>query len=187
MHMLAVKRRWTADDLDELPDDGNRYEVIDGELFVTPAPAMRHQEALAELHVRLREYLSRERVGHAYFSPADVRFSLLRAVQPDLFVVPLYEGRRPERFADVKRLLLAIEVISPSSARADRVKKRNMYRDEGVAEYWVVDLDARTIERSTPADARIDVLDDRIEWRPDGATSALTVDLADYFARVLDE
>ncbi len=186
MRMLAVKRRWTADDLDELPDDGNRYEVIDGELFVTPAPAYKHQDAIAELHVSLRSYLEREPIGRAIFAPADVRYSELRAVQPDLFVIPLVDGKRPERFEDAGRLLLAVEVLSPSSARADRVAKRTLYRDERVPEYWLIDLDARTIERSTPADTRIDVLVDRIEWRPDGVSGPLVIDLPDYFARVLD-
>jgi Uma2 family endonuclease len=84
-------------------------------------------------------------------------------------------------------LLLAVEVLSPSTARADRVTKRVLYRDEGVSEYWVVDLDARTIERSTPADPRVDILDDRVEWRAEGAASSIAIDLADYFARVLDD
>jgi len=187
MHMPLLKRLWTVDDLADLPDDGQRYEIIDGELFVTPAPSLRHQEAIAELHVLLRAYLSRERVGHAYFAPADIVFSRTRAVQPDLLVMPLVGERRPERFEDVGRLLLAIEVLSPTTARADRVAKRPIFRDEGVAEYWIVDLDARTIERSTPADPRVEVLVDQIEWSPVGAESPLVVDLAEYFRRVIDD
>ena len=187
MHMPLLKRLWTVDDLADLPDDGQRYEIIDGELFVTPAPSLRHQEAIAELHVLLRAYLSHERVGHAYFAPADIVFSRTRAVQPDLLVMPVVGERRPERFEDVGRLLLAIEVLSPTTARADRVAKRTMFRDEGVAEYWIVDLDARTIERSTPADPRVEVLVDQIEWSPVGAESPLVVDLAEYFRRVIDD
>ena len=186
MPMPMLKRRWTVEDLHDLPEDGNRYEVIDGELFVTPAPSLSHQEAIAELHVSLREYLSRERVGHAFFAPADVVFSPLRAVQPDVVVIPLVGGRRPDRFEDVGRLLLAVEVLSPSTARADRVAKRTLFRDEGVAEYWIVDLDARTIERSTPVDPRVEVLSDRLEWLPEGAAAPLVIDVTDYFARVLD-
>ena len=120
--MPMLKRHWTVDDLADLPDDGQRYEVIDGELFVTPSPSARHQAALAELFVLLREYLSRERVGYAYFAPADVIFSPTRAVQPDLLVLPLINGRRPDQFGNVGRLLFAAEVLSPSTARADRVK-----------------------------------------------------------------
>ena len=185
--MPMVKRQWTFDDLEDLPDDGNRYEIIDGELFVTPSPAWPHQQAIAELYKLVDAYLRSVPVGFAYFAPADVVFSPRRAVQPDLFVVPPVEGRRPTSFAAVRQLLLAVEILSPSSARADRVAKRMLFRDEGVAEYWVVDLDARLIERSTPADARAELLDDRLEWRPNGAAAPLVIDVPAYFARALDK
>ena len=107
-------------------------------------------------------------------------------MQPDLFVAPGADGRSPSSFADVKQLLLAVEVLSPSTARADRVIKRALYRDEGVPEFWIVDLDSRTFERSTPADARVTVHDERIEWMPVGATTSLAIDVAAYFAEVLD-
>ncbi|HEY4217137.1 MAG TPA: Uma2 family endonuclease [Gemmatimonadaceae bacterium] len=185
--MPKLERHWTVADRDELPDDGNRYEVIDGELFVTPAPALRHQEAVAQLYRLLAGYLEHDRVGHAFIAPADVVFSPNRGVQPDVFVTPLFNGRRPEHFDDVRRLLLAAEVLSPSSARADHVVKRRLFRDEQVDDYWIVDLDARAIERSTPGDARVDVLAETLEWHPLGASQPLTIDLAAYFARVLDD
>ena len=185
MRMPSLKREWTVDDLHDVPDDGQRYEVIDGELFVTPAPAWRHQEAIGALYLLLRDYLNRERVGHVFFAPADVVFSPRRGVQPDLFVVPLVGGRRPETFEEVRRLLLAVEVLSPSSARADRVVKRMLFRDEGVAEYWVVDLDSRTVERATPDEPRVEVLAERLEWLPEGASKPLVVDLTEYFSGVL--
>jgi len=186
MAMPVLKRRWTVADLRELPDDGNRYEVIDGELFVTPAPTFRHQRAVGLLYRLLCDYLAVERIGHALFAPADVTFSEGRGLQPDLFVTPLVDGRPPERFEDAGRLLLAAEVLSPSTARADRVKKRRVYREEGVAEYWIVDLDARTFERTSPADGRVEVLDATVEWHPDGASMSFTVDVADYFQQVLE-
>jgi Uma2 family endonuclease len=83
-------------------------------------------------------------------------------------------------------LLLAAEVLSPSTARLDRVVKRALYRDEGVPDFWIVDLESRTFERSTPADARIDVLDERIEWMPAGASAPLVIDVGAYFAEVLE-
>jgi Uma2 family endonuclease len=83
-------------------------------------------------------------------------------------------------------LLLVIEILSPSSARADRVKKRWLYREEGVPEYWIADLDARTFERSTPADERFELLSEVLLWRPDGAREALTIDIPVFFAAVLD-
>ena len=77
--------------------------------------------------------------------------------------------------------------VSPATARADRVAKRTLYREENVAEYWIVDLDSRTIERSTPLDSRVEVLADQIEWRPQGTESPLVIDLPGYFARLLDK
>ncbi|MEO6879178.1 MAG: Uma2 family endonuclease [Gemmatimonadaceae bacterium] len=185
--MPALARDWTVEDLQDFPDDGNRYEVIDGELFVTPAPNFTHQEAAMVLYRFLAEYLEREPIGHAVVAPADVVFSPKRSVQPDVFVVPLVAGRRPRHFSEVGRLLLAVEVLSPSTARADRVTKRALFRAEGVDEYWIVDLDARTIERSTPIDERVEVLAETIEWIPQGTSAPLTIDLPDYFQRVLDD
>jgi Uma2 family endonuclease len=184
--MPAFRREWTVDDLQGLPDDGQRYEVIDGELFVTPAPSFSHQRVLGILHRLIADYLDRERVGYVFFAPADVIFSSARGVQPDLFVVPGVGGRSPKSFGEVKRLLLAVEASSPSTARADRVVKRALYRDEGVPEFWIIDLDARTFERSTPADLRTEVLDARVEWLPPGASSPLVIDVPAFFAEALD-
>ena len=185
VYMPMVKRQWTADNLMSLPDDGNRYEIIDGDLFMTPAPAWRHQDAVGELFVLLREYVRREGVGHAVVAPADVRFSTHDVVQPDVFVVPLVDGRRPEGFEDAGRLILAVEVLSAGTARADRVRKRTLYREQDVSQYWIVDLDARTFERSTPEDVRPEVLVDELTWNPEGAGAPLVIDLASYFATVL--
>ena len=185
VHMPMVTRQWSAEELRALPDDGNRYEIVDGELFVTPAPAWQHQDAVGELFALLRDYLRRVGVGHAVMAPADVMFSTRSVVQPDLFVVPLVDGRWPERFEDAGRLLLAVEVLSPGTARADRVKKRTLYREQGVPDYWIVDLDARTFERSTPEHARPEILVDELTWHPDGAGAPLVIDLSSYFAAVL--
>ena len=184
--MPNLKRQWTVAERDELPDDRNRYEVIDGELFVSPAPSLRHQEAVIRLHRLLDDYLNRERIGHAFIAPGDIVFSPKCGVQPDVFVLPLKDDRRPERFEKTKGLLLAAEVRSPSTARADRVAKRKLFRDENVPEYWVVDLDARAIERSTPSEPRPEILAETIEWFPEGASEPLVSDLAAYFERVLD-
>ena len=114
--MPTLKRRWTADDLRDFPDDGNRYEVIDGELFVTPAPSWEHQRAAAELFRIIAASIEHEAYADVLLAPADVSFSQTRTVQPDVFVVPLIAGRRPRRFEDVGRLLLAVEILSPSTA-----------------------------------------------------------------------
>ena len=106
-----------------------------------------------------------------------------------MFVLPFSDGgRRASRFADVGRLLLAVEILSPSTARADKVAKRRVFREEGVPDYWIVDLDARTFERSSPADERVEVLADHIEWLPGGAGASepLRIDVAEFFHAVLD-
>ena len=186
MSMPMLKRQWTVADLDDLPDDGNRYEVIDGELFVTPAPTWVHQRAITHLHRLLDDYLTVQRAGYALVAPADIVFSPKRGVQPDIFAVPPAEGHFPKSFGEVGRLLVAAEVLSPSTARSDRVVKRKLFRDERVPEYWIVDLDSRTIERSTPDEPRPEILSERLTWLPDGATEPLDIDLTAYFARVLD-
>ena len=101
--------------------------------------------------------------------------------------MPLVGVRRPEHFDDAKRLLLAAEILSPSTARADRVAKRTLYRDEKVPAYWIIDLDARAVERSTPDESRPEILVDQLDWLPDGASEPLVVDLPAYFRAVLDE
>jgi len=79
MHMHAFRRQWTVEDLHDMPDDGQRYEVIDGELFVTPSPSADHQHALSLLFRLIADYVDRERIGHAFFSPSDITFSPRRA------------------------------------------------------------------------------------------------------------
>ena len=142
MGMAASSTHWTIARVRALPDDGRRYEVIDGELYASPAPTWEHQAAVQELLIQLRTYLAGTAIGHVVLSPADVEFRDDRMVEPDLFVVPLVDGRAPRDWQEAGRLLLAVEIVSPSTARADRLKKRTLYREERVDEYWVVDLDA---------------------------------------------
>ena len=187
MRMAPDVKAWTVADLADMPDDGQRYEVIDGELFVTPAPALRHQDAILQLAMRLAPYVESHPVGHLVVAPADVTFSPRRGVQPDLFVAPLVQGKRPRYVSEIDGLVLAVEVLSPSSVRADRFVKRAMYRNEGVADYWVVDLDARAFECSTPADTRVEIRTDSLVWHPAGASVPLVIDVQRYFTRVLDD
>ena len=170
-----------------LPDDGNRYEVIDGELFVTPAPSWDHQAAVLALAMRLQDYLRASGAGTVMIAPADVEFDSERMVAPDVFVVPLVEGRRPRRWEEVGRLLLAVEILSPSSAHADRQVKRRLYQRERVPEYWVVDVDARLIERWRPDDTRPEILDQQLAWQPDPVHASLVIELGRYFTDVLGE
>jgi Uma2 family endonuclease len=184
---MPATTRWTAEMVRMLPDDGKRYEVIDGELFVTPAPSWRHQDAVLQMATRLAPYVSTHGIGHVIISPADVSFDSTNLVQPDVFVVPLVGGRRPREWSDVKTLLLAVEVLSPSTARADRHTKRRLYQRERVPEYWIIDLDARVVERWRADDERPEILTERIEWRADPIQTPLVIDLAEYFRDVIGE
>ena len=187
MGMPEMLERWTAARARELPEDGNRYEVVDGELLVTPAPSFDHQQAAGMLLIALQAYLTDCPLGVAVMSPADIEFDPATLVQPDVFVVPLDGGRRPKRWVDIRGLLLAVEVLSPSTARADRTTKRRRYQRAGVPEYWVVDLDARLVERWRPADQRPEVLTDRLAWQPDPSVPPFELDLPRFFAQALAE
>ena len=182
MGMPAQETWWTLEMVRALPDDGKRYEALDGVLLVSPAPSFRHQRAVRLLYGILDEYTRAHRIGETMLSPADIELSPTRLVQPDVFVVPA--ELRVATWRDVTRLHLAAEVISPSSARADRIEKRTAYQDKEVPEYWVVDLDTRVFERWLPSDVRPEILSDRIEWHPVAGVPPLSIDLVDYFAEV---
>ena len=187
MGMPHPARDWTVQRVLALPDDGNRYEVVDGELLVTPAPTFNHQEAVGTLYIALARYLAGTAIGRAVMSPADIELDPATLVQPDVFVVPLVHGRRPKRWTDIRSLLLAAEVLSPSTARADRTVKRLRYQRAGVPEYWIVDVDARLVERWRPADERPEIVTERLVWHPDPVVPAFAIGLARFFADVLDE
>ena len=116
-------------------------------------------------------------------SPADLELSSGSIVQPDIFVIPPPGGGPIASWTDVSALLLAVEVLSPSTARADRVLKRAHYQRAGVPEYWIVDNDTQAIERWRPTDERPEILAERIAWEPEGATQPLVIDLEKFFTR----
>ena len=184
MGMPATQTHWTVDMVHALPDDGNRYEIIDGELLVTPAPSFDHQDAAFQLAKRLDAYLAIYRVGHMFMAPTDVVFDARTLVQPDVVVVPLIAGKRPRTQAEAGKPLLAVEIVSPGSARTDRVRKRELYQREGVPEYWIVDPDARVIERWRPEDSRPEILVNRIGWQPAGAAEPMTIELGEFWDEV---
>jgi Uma2 family endonuclease len=184
---MPATTHWTADMVRALPDDGKRYEVIDGELFVTSSPTLRHQEAVLEMASRLGAYLKAHPIGRVLVSPADVTFPDGSLTQPDVFVAPLLLGHRPSEWKEVKSLVLAVEVLSPSTARADRRVKLRLYQRQQVPEYWIVDVDARLIERWRLDDQRPEIVADQLEWQPDVAHPPLVIDLPAYFRDVTGE
>lgn len=180
----APRRHWTAEEVRALPDDGKRYEVVDGELLVTLAPMPRHQRVVGELYFQLQQYLRTHPVGEVLASPADIELALDTLVQPDLFVfLPATEPLRT--WKELPPLLLAIEVLSPSTARSDRVLKRGRYQRAGFPEYWIVDPESRTVERWRPAHERPEIVDGALVWHPDPEHPPLTLDLPTLFARAL--
>ena len=176
---------WTRDMVLALPEAGNRYELLDGELLVTPAPSPRHQDAVRVVLGLLHRYLEGVGEGAVYAAPADVSLDGRQYLQPDLLVVKAPAGRRPSSWASAGTPLLVIEVGSPSTARYDRLLKRLGYLRAGVSEYWIVDLDAELIERWVRGQERPAVLNDRLEWRPWAAHPPLVIELPALFAEIL--
>lgn len=185
-YRIQMPTEWTAEMALALPYDGKRYEVLDGELAVTPAPRVLHQSVAQEFLVLLQEYVRAHGLGHAYMSPADIEFSPRRLVQPDVFVVPPNAGgRRIASWDEVKELMLVIEVLSPSTARRDRVKKRAIYLEEGVPEYWIVDIDSQCIERWRQGAATPEICDSTIVWHPAADVPMCEIDLVKLFEYAL--
>jgi len=135
----------TYDDFLCFPDDGRRHELIDGEHFVTPSPAERHQRVSVKLVRALDDYLETSRGGHVYHAPFDVVLSNHDVVEPDLLVVlnNQLEVLTPQHVRGAPAVV--IEILSPGTRRRDETLKRNLYARAGVREYWMVDPDARTI------------------------------------------
>jgi len=186
MSMPHPTNRWTVERVRALPDDGNRYELVDGELVVTPAPRGLHQEAIQALVIRMEPWLRETRIGRLLFSPADISLGEDEILQPDMFVYRTATGTRLRDWSDIVQLRLVVEVLSPTTARYDRQLKRRRYQRARIDEYWIVDLDARLIERWRPDDDRPEVTSDRLVWTADPNQRAFELDVAAYFADVLD-
>ena len=173
--VMAVPVYYTADMVRALPEDGNRYETVHGELLFTLSPRVPHQYVLRELTLRLGIYLREQPVGQMLFSPADISWGREDVlVQPDLFVVASDEARTFD-WVQFRTLLLVVEVLSPSTKRQDRFTKRRLYQEVGVSCYWVVDTDGRAVEVWTPS-AKLPVVErERLVWHPQGATAPLVI------------
>lgn len=177
MHMHA-RQFYTAEMVRNLPDDGNRYETVYGELLVSPSPRPRHQIVGGRLFAAIFNYLAANPGPLVLYSPADLSFGRDDVlVQPDIFVL------RPEdasftQWSAVGRLLLAIEILSPSTARQDRFTKRRLFQDVGADKYWVVDPEGCLVEVWSPEAPFPRVETERVSWIGPGATEPLVVELA---------
>lgn len=181
MHMArkADQFAWTLDELDRLPDDGNKYELVRGELFVTPAPSPAHERIAAVLSELLTHYVHARGIGRV-FHPRSVVRAQGSEVEPDIMVRE-WTAAIPAKWEDAPLPLLVVEISSGVTGRRDRGPKRDFYVDLGIPDYWIVDGRARTIRviRSPGFDAD---LSDFLTWQPAGAAEPFRLDIAAMFA-----
>jgi Uma2 family endonuclease len=154
--MESSKRVWTYAELQRMPEshDGRRYEIIDGDLVVSPSPAKRHQRASGNTFYVLRREIENARLGIVFYAPFDVVMSRTRVVVPDLVAVRADRMHLVEDRGIFGAPDLIVEILSPSNKRYDRGRKRGLYANVGVPEYWIVDPIAQTIEQLILADNR---------------------------------
>jgi Uma2 family endonuclease len=190
MSMATATKLWTREEVLALQDTarpGVRYELIDGELLVSPSPTSPHQLVVDAFMFRLYGYCRQHGIGRAVTSPADLRLERESIMQPDVFVVPADIPIPWSGWADVTRLLLAVNVLSPSTARGDRTVKRSFLQRNRVPEYWIVDHHARVVERWRPDDERPEILAGTLAWHPVAATEPLVIALPELFTEALGE
>jgi Uma2 family endonuclease len=177
MGMALTVPRYTVADLDLLPDDGNRYEVLAGTLLVTPSPGSAHQGIAARLSALFASYILARRLS--LFSPGVVTVPPLTQLEPDLLIVPPRFAPGVS-WAEITEHWLVVEILSRSSRVYDREFKRDAYLALGVREVWLVDLRDRNIEMCTqPGEGR--VVRDALTWSmPDGDV-VVNVECAELF------
>jgi Uma2 family endonuclease len=186
MEAKSTRKRWTYAEFARLPTSGStRYEIIDDELVVTPAPGLKHQRVVKRLVVVLDGFVAAHDLGEVLVGPFDVLFAEGDYLEPDLLFV------RKDRAAVVTdRGIegppdLVVEVLSPATAARDRGVKLERYRLYGVPEYWIVDPDRETVEVwSLGEGASGPVVLERSEtlrWQPHSGEPALGIALTELF------
>lgn len=137
--LQTSQRPLTIEDFESFPDDGNRYEIMGGMLSVSPSPTLRHQRIVGRIYAALQQYFDEIGTGEVFVSPLDVEFSNFDVVEPDVVVVLDANASIKHEHRIVGAPDVVVEVISPSSAMRDRVRKAALYAMNGVQEYWLVD------------------------------------------------
>jgi Uma2 family endonuclease len=173
---------YTVEQVRALPPDGNRYELVEGILLVTPQPASDHQVVVIRLATALEHYL--RPAGLAWVvSPGEIEVAPRHHLEPDVLVVP---ASYPigTGWTGISDWWLAIEVFSPSSRYYDRDYKRESYLHLGVKEVWLVDYDRREIEISTAGARRMLTQRNALVWQPGGMPAPLKMDLGELFRGV---
>jgi Uma2 family endonuclease len=182
MSGAATPTEWSYAEYARLPDDGNRYEVIDGEVLTTPSPGTRHQRVAQEVFVRLREYVLQHGIGEMLWD-LDLLFVTGQFLRPDMVYVPNAERHRLTERGVEGVPGLVVEVVSPSSRRIDRLKKPARYGDFGIPEYWAVDPDLHAI---LVWDLDLGATEPRVEservlWQPEPSMPALELAVPPLF------
>ncbi len=177
---LASDDLWTVERVQALPADGNKYELVWGELLVSPSPRLLHQRVVDRLDHLLDTYCRAHQLGEVFDVAADISWSADTLVQPDVFVISKRDAGARE-WSDVKHLDLVAEVLSPRTAKHDRFQKRKLYQSQGVGTIWLVDAERRFVEVWTP-DAIFPTREtERVHWHPEGASAPLVIELAELF------
>ena len=148
----------TYEDYCATPDD-KRYELLNGDLMMVPAPNLKHQDVQAELGSKLRQFIREHALGKLFFAPCDVVLSNTDVVQPDL----LFISREREHVLTAENVRgapdLVIEILSPSTADRDLGYKHELYGRHGVIEYWVLDPTAETVSVHRQRDGVLELTD----------------------------
>ena len=143
---MRISTKFTYEDLKLIPTDRNRYEIVDGELFVSPAPRTLHQRIVANLLTALHQHVRQHRLGEVFVAPVDVVFAKGTVLEPDV----LFISTSRLHYIGEDNLSgppdLAVEVISESTKRLDREVKLKQYALYGVSEYWLVDPEGNSVD-----------------------------------------
>jgi len=176
---LPPRSMWTVADLEALPEDGNRYEILHGELLLTPLPSRPHQGVAMRLSVKLALWC-RAHTGWAVLAPGGVYVNETNWFEPDIAVYPAPEF--PETtWREMPPPVLVVEVLSSSTRKRDRHRKRPAYLANGVAEVWTVDQRARAIERWTSASEFPETMREAFAWTPNAELPPLLISDAELF------
>jgi Uma2 family endonuclease len=181
MAMAATIPYYTVEDLAHFPNDGNRYELLDGVLLVTPPPSVGHELVLSRIHQII--VIAVQLPGHAQvFTHGAIQLLPKTQLEPDLLVVPPNTSSN-SKWHEIAGHWLAVEVLSRSSKIYDREFKRDAYLTLGVREVWLVDRDDRSVD-VTRTRGEIETVRDTIVWHPPTLDLEVRVDLNDIFAGI---